>query len=36
MKMEIDIEAPTSGTINSIAVAPNDAVEEGQTLATIS
>ena len=35
MKMEIDIEAPCAGTINAISVAPNDAVEEGQTLATI-
>jgi biotin carboxyl carrier protein len=35
MKMEIDIEAPASGTVQSIAVAPNDAVEEGQLLATI-
>ncbi len=36
MKMEIDIEAPCAGTISSVAVKPNDAVEEGQTIAVIS
>jgi pyruvate carboxylase subunit B len=36
MKMEIDVEAPADGTIASITVAPNDAVEEGQTIATIN
>ena len=36
MKMEIDIEAPNAGTISAIPVAPNDAVEEGQTIAVIS
>jgi pyruvate carboxylase subunit B len=35
MKMEIDINAPTSGTITSIAVNANEAVDEGQVLATI-
>ncbi len=35
MKMEIDIEAPSSGTITALNVAPNDVVEEGQALATI-
>ena len=35
MKMEIDIEAPCSGTITSVAVKPNDAVEEGQTIVVI-
>ena len=36
MKMEIDIEAPCSGTISAVPVKPNDAVEEGQTIAVIS
>ncbi|KAB7886780.1 biotin/lipoyl-containing protein [Poseidonibacter ostreae] len=35
MKMEIDINAPESGTIKEILVTPNAAVEEGQTLAII-
>jgi pyruvate carboxylase subunit B len=35
MKMEIDIEAPSAGTITSVAVKTNDAVEEGQTVLTI-
>ncbi len=35
MKMEIDIEAPADGKVSSIAVKPNDNVEEGQTLMTI-
>jgi len=35
MKMEIDINAPASGTIKQILVGPNAAVEEGQTLAII-
>ena len=36
MKMEIDINAPVAGTITSIVVNANDAVDEGQVLATIS
>ncbi|WP_072680172.1 biotin/lipoyl-containing protein [Arcobacter sp. LA11] len=36
MKMEIDVEAPCSGTVSAILVNPSDAVEEGQALATIS
>ncbi|MEA2049877.1 MAG: biotin/lipoyl-containing protein [Campylobacterota bacterium] len=36
MKMEIDIEAPCAGTISAVPVKPNDAVEEGQTIAVIS
>ena len=35
MKMEIDIEAPVDGKIASINVNPNDAVTEGQVLATM-
>ncbi|MDC7243418.1 MAG: biotin/lipoyl-binding protein [Sphaerochaetaceae bacterium] len=35
MKMEIDIEAPADGKIASINVKPNDAVTEGQVLATM-
>jgi pyruvate carboxylase subunit B len=35
MKMEIDMEAPCSGTIVSIPAKPNDAVEEGQTIVVI-
>jgi pyruvate carboxylase subunit B len=35
MKMEIDIEAPCAGTITAIPVKPNDAVNEGQTIAVI-
>jgi len=35
MKMEIDIESPCSGTVTSVAVKPNDAVEEGQTIVVI-
>ena len=35
MKMEIDIEAPADGKIASINVQPNDAVTEGQVLATM-
>ena len=35
MKMEIDIEAPADGKIASINVNPNDAVTEGQVLATM-
>ncbi len=35
MKMEIDIEAPSAGTITDVAVKPNDAVEEGQTIVVI-
>jgi pyruvate carboxylase subunit B len=36
MKMEIDVTAPQSGTIAHIAVKTNDAVEEGQVLATMN
>ncbi len=36
MKMEIDINAPESGTIKEILVNPNATVEEGQTLAIIA
>ena len=35
MKMEIDMEAPCSGTIVAIPTKPNDAVEEGQTIVVI-
>ena len=35
MKMEIDMEAPCSGTITEIPAKPNDAVEEGQTIVVI-
>ena len=36
MKMEIDIAAPQAGTIASIDVKVNDAVEDGQLLATLN
>jgi len=36
MKMEIDIPSPQAGTIASINVSANDAVHDGQLLATIS
>ena len=36
MKMEIDIPSPNAGTITSINVNANDAVQDGQLLATIS
>ena len=36
MKMEIDVESPCDGTVSAINVTQNDAVEEGQSLATIS
>ena len=36
MKMEIDIPSPQAGTIASINVNTNDAVQDGQILATIS
>ncbi len=36
MKMEIDIPSPQAGTIASIDVNTNDAVQDGQLLATIS
>jgi len=36
MKMEIDIAAPSAGTIASIDVKVNDAVEDGQLLATMN
>ena len=35
MKMEIDVEAPCSGTVTAVPAKPNDAVEEGQTLVVI-
>jgi pyruvate carboxylase subunit B len=35
MKMEIDVVAPQDGTIASINVKPNDAVEDSQLLATM-
>ena len=35
MKMEIDIPAPAAGTITGLTVNPNDAVDEGQVVATI-
>ncbi len=35
MKMEIDVEAPCSGTITAILANPSYAVEEGQAIATI-
>lgn len=36
MKMEIEINAPVAGTITGMTVNANDAVDEGQVLATIS
>jgi len=36
MKMEIDIPSPQAGTIASIDVNTNDAIQDGQLLATIS
>ena len=36
MKMEIDIPSPQAGTIASINVNTNDAIQDGQLLATIS
>ncbi len=36
MKMEIEIPSPSAGTIASINVKPNDAVHDGQLLATLS
>ncbi|HHD74243.1 MAG TPA: biotin/lipoyl-binding protein, partial [Nitratifractor sp.] len=35
MKMEIDIAAPQAGTVATIDVAVNDAVSDGQLLATL-
>lgn len=35
MKMEIDVEAPCSGTVTAILANPSDPVEEGQAIATI-
>ncbi len=35
MKMEIPVEAPIAGTIGSILVSPEDAIEEDQLLCTI-
>ena len=35
MKMEIDINSPVAGTVTSISVDANEAVDEGQLLATI-
>ncbi len=36
MKMEIDVEAPCSGTVSAILANAGDAVEEGQAIASIS
>jgi len=36
MKMEIDIPSPVAGTVTSVNVNTNDAVQDGQLLATIS
>lgn len=36
MKMEIPVEAESSGTVESIAVAEGEAVAEDQVLATIA
>ena len=36
MKMEIPVVAPQDGTVASIDVAPGDAVENGDTLATMN
>jgi biotin carboxyl carrier protein len=35
MKMEIPVIAPSSGTISSVLVAPDDRVQEGDALAEI-
>jgi acetyl-CoA carboxylase biotin carboxyl carrier protein len=35
MKMEIPVEAPVSGVITEIKVAPNDQVTEGDLIAVI-
>lgn len=35
MKMEIPVEAPASGVLKEITVAPEDAVEEDQVLCKI-
>ena len=35
MKMEIPVEAPMSGTVIELPVAPEDAIEEDQLLAVI-
>ena len=35
MKMEIPVEAPVSGTITEIRVAPEDQVNEGDVIAII-
>ena len=35
MKMEIPVEAPTSGTVTDVKVAPNDQVQEGDLIAVI-
>ncbi len=35
MKMEIPVEAPVSGTLSEIKVAPEDSVEEDQVLCLI-
>lgn len=35
MKMEIPVVAPVSGTIASVAVAPDDQVAEGDLICTI-
>ena len=35
MKMEIPVIAPSSGTISSVLVAPDDRVQEGDALAEL-
>ena len=35
MKMEIPVDAPVSGTISAVAVAPDDQVVEGDLICTI-
>jgi acetyl-CoA carboxylase biotin carboxyl carrier protein len=36
MKMEMPVEAPSSGRVESIAVAEGQAVEEGATILTLA
>jgi acetyl-CoA carboxylase biotin carboxyl carrier protein len=36
MKMEIPVEAPVSGTVTEVRVAPDDQVQEGDVLAVIT
>ena len=35
MKMEIPVEAPVAGMVTSVAVKPDDQVQEGDLIATI-